>query len=327
MKNFSSIKAILFLGIGIMIAGYAWYSTHDKDKPDAQQAMQDRGMATVAAVENKPKPENTILATQPIQTKEKPTRAMAKNFYTSVDLRAFMESAKNHPEAGGVSYAISALELCRELRNLPEPASNGKEDSIVYGKKLASYNRIKIRCQGFSDNDFTTEVITDLYKRGRDNKDILDNADISFALIFGAGGSDRNISTESRKQFFKEISDLQDPGVLSAFGREIVTYQTPDGAVGYWLDGHFYPQSATNSVMTDAWELATCSFGMVCDHTNSAVELQCASKGQCFDNLSDFYKNTSYGNHAASFQDMLKYRDRIVAAIQNKNMDAFLKPN
>jgi hypothetical protein len=327
MKKSNSIKAMIFLVIVIIISGYVWYSSNFKDRGDVQQSKQDRAVAAIAAGENGAGPGSAILAAAPIQIKEKPTHAMAKNFYTNSDLRAFSESAKNYPEAGGVSYAITALNLCRELRNLPAPKNDGKEDSIVYGKRLASYNRIKNRCQGFSDSDFSTDAISDLHRRERDEKDILGAVENSFALILGSGGSDRNIPAESRKQFFKEISDLQDPGVLSDFGREIVTYQTPEGAVGYWLDGHFYPQSATNSVMTDAWELATCSFGMVCDQTNSTVELRCASKGQCFDNLSDFYKNTSYDNNAASFQDMLKYRDRIVEAIQNKSVDAFLKPN
>ncbi|WP_211444454.1 hypothetical protein [Collimonas humicola] len=327
MKNSIKIKALIFLVIGISIAGYAWHFTKGQDAADGQQSIQNQSVAVGRSVEDGARLENTVLAGQTGKSNEKPTVAMAKAFYASTDLHAFAESAKNHPEAGGIGYAISALNLCRELRNLPEPGNDGKEDSINYGKRLASYNRIKIRCQGFSDNDFSTDTISELVRRERDDKDILRTVDISFALILGNAGPDRNISSESRKQFFKEISNLQDPGVISVFGREIVTYQTPEGGVGYWLDGHFYPQNSANSPLTDAWELASCSFGMVCDQTNSIIELQCVTKGQCFDNLSDFYKNTTYANNASSFQDLLKYRDRIMTAIQSKSVDAFLKPN
>ena len=237
MKSFN-IKTI-----GIAIAGFfcvllAWYFGGSKTNiTSVPNQSTDSGYQLSSSFP--PSESRQQVVSEPQQNPRK-TLAMAKAFYASKDLRAFAEMAKNHPDEGGVTYAINATELCIQVKEIPEIKPSAQADSIAYGKRSSALSDLRYRCQGFSSREVSIEGLGELYRTSKERKDILVDNKNSFLLTLGHGGMERSTSANQRIHILNELSQLQDPSSIDTFGREISKYTDKDGNAGFWINGKPY---------------------------------------------------------------------------------------
>ena len=93
-----------------------------------------------------------------------------------------------------------------------------------------------------------------------------------------------------------------------------------------WFEGRVYPQSELWK-MRKAWFLVPCAFGFVCDKYDDRLAVSCLDYGRCFNNRFEYVQENIPTGERQAYQDIYSYYQRIVAAIQRQDVDAFVKPD
>lgn len=320
MKN--SGKFAFVITLSILVIGMLFYYLKGEIKtPEVASTLAKN---STAEQKNMPIAIDANSAQPPQQPLHK-TSAMAKEFYASKDLRAFVEQEKKRPQEGGMTYAYQAMAYCRNVQKMPSsmPYRPGA-DSVTYGKRLSTFNEMKYRCQGFSEEELSDQAFGALDRERKKQQDAL--AVVSSLLLQKNGGLSQ--AREDQKKYIDAMAALQDPVKIDD-GISIVSIHTnKKGETGYWFDGRFDIPTLENNMVPvrDAMQLLPCSFGMTCDGTNQTVALSCVYQEKCYDSLADYVKNTIYAGNDSLFQQVLEIRDKMAQAMWQGETDKFLAP-
>lgn len=207
VKN--STKLIFMGTLPILAIGIVLYSL--KGEVKTKETAPNAGEIYVAGQKNVPMAIDTTNNTQPAQQQLRKTSAMAREFYTSQDLRAFVEQAKKRPQEGGMTYAYKAIVYCRDAQKMPSsmPYRSG-ENSVSYSKRLSTFNQMKYRCQGFSEEELSDEALGTLNKDRKKKQDVLKVAE---NLLLQKNGR-LSEAREDAKKYLDAMSTLQDPVLI-----------------------------------------------------------------------------------------------------------------
>jgi len=214
------------------------------------------------------------------------TKSMAALLNDSKDLRAFAMDAISRPEAGGVTYAAYAANLCLVARTAVLPTITDwtaedlpradLEDPQNFAIRNASYKRIKAACQSFSDYESGGERDIQLIAQAKAQGDALEKV----ALQVKSAIASNDISR--RKSALAAVLNNGDPLLVSNQLGRLLLEKTPRG-LAYWIDGKQVP--VTNSaVLQTALLVLPCQLGLVCDERSPEVLAPCLNSGKCYAN-------------------------------------------
>lgn len=252
------------------------------------------------------------------------TSEIAKDFYASTNLRAFSERAKKHPNEGGISYALKAVDICARVKNIPDIILKDQTDSVVYGKKLSALNNLRYRCQEFSSKEIGTEGMSELYKLRKEKSDLLASNEKKFQEILGSAGPSRNIKNDERIKFLNDLFNLGDSEAIGSLGPEMLTYSNSNGKLGFWINGKPYFSEEQINLVNHAWDWSSCMIGRDCKKNSIVLEMHCIEEGLCFDSIDDYYRLGVYAGNSNGFSDLIYVRDETIKLIRHKDFESFL---
>lgn len=107
-----------------------------------------------------------------------------------------------------MTYAYQAMAYCRNVQKMPSsmPYRPGA-DSVTYGKRLSTFNEMKYRCQGFSEEELSDQAFGALDRERKKQQDAL--AVVSSLLLQKNGGLSQ--AREDQKKYIDAMAALQDP--------------------------------------------------------------------------------------------------------------------
>jgi hypothetical protein len=212
------------------------------------------------------------------------TKSMAALLNDSKDLRAFAMNAINRPEAGGVTYAAYAANLCLVARtavlvtimdwtaeDLPRA---DLEDPHLFAIRNASYKRIKAACQSFSDYESGGERDIQLIAQAKAQGDALEKVALQVKTAIASNDISR------RKSALAAVLNNGDPLLVSNQLERLLLEKTPDG-LAYWIDGKQVPVM-NSAVLQTALVVLPCRLGLVCDERSPEVLAPCLNSGKCY---------------------------------------------
>jgi hypothetical protein len=309
------------LAIGI-VAGVRMYraAADGTDIERARGAASDSNLHAVLPPAANP---TTIPAAHVPERDDALTRfgRMARERAHARDLRVFVESAKRRPEDGGVAYAIDTLVMCQGLSELATSAARRQREMAqgpadLLAARLNALERLTHRCAGFTREELS-----------RDPPELWKSAATSDPLL--AWRSRRSQATRDRdygqrRQLAIELFEMRDPLLLASGLASVVGVYEQGKAVVY-LDGRRFGGLAAE----DFWSavgLLECSFGVPCDESDIYVLHACALEGACFSDRIELYRQQMFRDAPATFEAILRVRDRLVDAIRRGDIDAFKPP-
>jgi hypothetical protein len=222
--------------------------------------------------------------------------------------------AKQHPDKGGYWYASMAGSYCSEVhlyqQGAPEIGLQPEtqiiikpgSDPEVNQRRQKILDELTIKCQGVTKDDFVSPTKL-VEARGQ--------KDIAWAAYL--------IENDFEKKA-KAILALKDPLLIYDAGHALTMNHSIDGS---YYEGALVPLR----IISNAWSLLPCELGISCGLDNPYVKLQCATRGECYNDL----PNLVFNYNAESF--VSADREKIIALsksmaenIRNKNVEAFLPP-
>lgn len=246
---------------------------------------------------------------------------MARERARAPDLRVFVESAKRRPEDGGVAYAIDTLVMCQGLSELASSSAQlqremAQEPADPLAARLNALERLTRRCAGFTREELSRAPLQ-----------LWQSAATSDPLL--AWRARRLQATRDRdygqlRQLAIELFQMGDPlSLTSGLASAVEVYE--QGKPVVYLDGRRFGGLAAE----DFWSavgLLECSFGVPCDGSDIYVLRACALEGACFSDRIELYRQQMFRDAPATFEAILRVRDRLVDAIRRGDIDAFKPP-
>jgi hypothetical protein len=245
--------------------------------------------------------------------------AMAHDFYSTKNMRAFIAEAKKKPEAGGISYAARGLLECEHRMSWPSSLPyDSKQDSAVYAKRLEVLKHSQYLCQGMLPEEVTTYKHSMMQDFGDQEGDIRLKAHTELRAALHSKDP-----VLLRDQVTNWLA-MKDPMMLENYGQEVMLSQS--GAKNtFWFEGKNYTGEAIKEIRS-AWNLAACEFGAQCDQFDLRVATACIEESRCFNSRFEYEQNGLYLNKPEAYQRVLAYQKRLVDAIKREDINAFIKP-
>lgn len=241
-----------------------------------------------------------------------------EEYVKSRNYRAFVEKAKNHPELGGSFYAWQSLAWCSTFNKIPA-LTDGKEDPVLFAKRLEAINFWKDRCQGLLSSDTASDVVAKTVSTEALAKDLLNN--LQEDLKNSNGKKSEKDKFRSQLKYWLQVKNPQ----LFAYGSQYMGGM-PGDVPGSWFDGETFSDSDA-PIISAAWVFVICHFGGGCDRFDPFVAQACVVKKQCFNNRFELYQNVDFKNRPQDYQRAINLYQRLVKAIIDENVDAFIKPD
>ncbi|WP_085316924.1 hypothetical protein [Derxia lacustris] len=250
--------------------------------------------------------------------------ALYRAMLGSTNLRAFVAEAKRQPEIGGYFYARQALRLCA-FQNLPEGRSAADSRRYVHGENPAAYSRrmqaidrFERRCAGFAPGEAAAALDGIEAEGARAGDALLGTLD---RLARGGrrwrDGNDASAWTDALAAAFASGDALLwDADALPAL------LAARDGAV--WFEGVRYAGAGAFELMQAALMLVGCGLGSPCDERDPLVENACLSGDDCLARREAVVALRVADGDAQRMAQMLALRDRLLRAIADGNVAAFM---
>lgn len=227
------------------------------------------------------------------------------------DLRVFSEKAKLHPEQGGIFYAKRAKFQCLTVFDLIR--SGDKQPPIrsedLYAQQDA-LRKLQNRCANF--NAYEVEPPEVLI--GNNNGDVLRDSLLSIQKRLSKAGSN-----EERKAPLLELLERADPELMRLA-------LIPVTERGQYFDGEYYPFGSPSNIIGEALGLLACDWGDRCDSDDFEVVYTCALQGRCVADRMSLIDLQLKDNPSSqmSLGDVKRLKDRILLAINSRNINAFM---
>ena len=239
---------------------------------------------------------------------------MAQEADRARNLREFVERVKKLPEAGGISYAITALAYCNtwhELRDahlrLEQEAATSTLPAVH--ERLLTVSVAAARCEGFTADQVSREAMDALSK----------SAPAFHDPIITMRSNLQNAKTDAdRLAITREILQMRDPLLLATAGRmfdQSVANDLPH------VDGRTWG-GASPLAYRHAWSLVPCSFGSSCDQSDTEIAVACVKFGQCYQDRREMFRAKL---SSQDYTDALRLHARLVEIVTSANAEA-LRP-
>jgi len=227
------------------------------------------------------------------------------------DLRAFSEKAKLHPEQGGIFYAKRAKFQCLTVFDL---VRNGDKLPPVRSEDLYSQQDALRKLQNLCANFNAYEVEPQEVLMGSNNGDVLQDSLLSIQRRLSKAKSN-----EERKAPLLELLVKADPELMRLS-------LIPVTERGQYFDGEYYPFGASSNIIGEALSLLACDLGERCDSTDFEVVYTCAFQGRCVADRMSLIDLQLKDNPSSqmSLDDVRRLKDRILSAINSRNINAFV---
>ncbi|MGB9150762.1 MAG: hypothetical protein WCB36_11005 [Burkholderiales bacterium] len=242
------------------------------------------------------------------------------SYLTSKNLRAFIDTAKQHPEKGGYWYAYMAGSYCAQvhlfqqgapeisLRAEPQIIVKPDSDPEVNQRRQRDLDEITSKCQGVTKDDFSRPSLS-VEMRGA--------KDVAWAAMAAYDEPDIGKKTT----LLKALLDLNDPFLIRDAGMPLINNSTLDGS---FYEGVLVPLPIINA----AWSLMPCTLGTPCGTENPLVKLECAIRSQCYNDLESLLFNTGGATfNAVDRARIVSLSKSMSDSVRNKNVAAFLPPS
>lgn len=244
---------------------------------------------------------------------------LAQEYSTTKNLRGFVESGRNRANEGAYYYIFDALANCEHLAKA-EPKYDPKEDSKTYLKRIGVAKFWVTRCQNFIDSDL------EFAYRKRFDLEAPKKKDFLYELEHQFFQPEVRTNRQRFRESVKRWLAAKDPLLLEHNGRLIMSIATEVDTLDMWFEGKVYPVSESAN-MAQAWYLVPCAFGYVCDQNDFRLASACINQGDCYADRFDYVRSTRPADSPNDYQTIYSYYQRIVAAIQRQDVDAFVKPD
>ncbi|MFZ6816781.1 hypothetical protein [Undibacterium sp. Ji22W] len=327
MTKIKTTLAGLALCIGSL---FIFFGGKDDDLQPSPQVMVNQ----VASSEVNKAAVDATTTLQPASTLSSLAK-MGQDYSTSRNARSFVANAKLRPDLGGYTFAGQILAECdviginryRELRYLP------KESQADFAKRSQVAQFWYQRCQGLLDSEANVLATVDLHKEALKNNDAL--AQLSERI-------DKAIANKNRVEVraaLQQLLAMKPPLIMghalysiarseAAFYQDRGTHET-----GMWFDGKVR-LDAEEQFYYFALDLLSCSFGNICDQYDTYVVDACLAGGGCYPDRFTYIRNVTMARTFAKYpeaaekmyQSLLAMHQRLVAAIERGDVDAFMRP-
>jgi hypothetical protein len=244
---------------------------------------------------------------------------LAHEYSTTQNLRGFVESGRNRAHEGAYYYIFDALKNCEHLAKA-EPKYDPKEDGKIYSKRIEIAKFWVTRCQNLIETDLEFS-----YRKGFDNE-APKKKDFLYELEHQFYQPEVRTNRQRFRDSVKRWLAAKDPLLLESNGQHIMSIATEADTLDMWFEGRLYPASESAN-MAQAWYLVPCAFGYVCDQNDFRLASACINQGFCYKDRFDFVRSTRPVESPNEYQIIYGYYQRIVAAIQRQDVDAFVKPD
>ena len=240
---------------------------------------------------------------------------MAREADHARNLREFVERATSLPEAGGISYAITALAYCNtwhELRDehlrLEQEAASSSLPSVH--ERLLTISVAAARCDGFTADQISREAMYSLSK----------SAPAFHDPIITMRSRLQNAKTDDdRLAVAREILQMRDPLLLATAGRMFAQSVADDPP---HVDGRRWG-GVSPVAYVHAWSLVPCSFGSSCDQSDTEISVACAKVGQCYQ---DRWEMLRAKLSSQDYADALRLHARLVEIVASAKAEALRPP-
>lgn len=244
---------------------------------------------------------------------------IAQEFSTTKNLRSFIETGRDRAKEGAYYYIFDALKNCEHLAKA-EPKYDPKEDGKIYSKRIEIAKFWVTRCQNLIETDLEFS-----YRKGFDNE-APKKKDFLYELEHQFYQPEVRTNRQRFRDSVKRWLAAKDPLLLESNGQHIMSIATEADTLDMWFEGRLYPASESAN-MAQAWYLVPCAFGYVCDQNDFRLASACINQGDCYADRFDYVRSTRPVDSPNDYQIIYSYYQRIVAAIQRQDVDAFVKPD
>lgn len=246
---------------------------------------------------------------------------LANQLSAAKDLRKFSVEVQAHVAAGGVSYAMHATDLCRNLRMALENASipweladlpyAAPEDPRVHAVKNAALHRTKAACQDFTNGDFeNSDLPAKAFAQG----------DPLFELKVQAHEINSASSLEDRRTILSAVLDNGDPLLISQTLQRLLLSDRAEGGVNIWIDGEQRPVMQSE-MHFNALQVVHCRLGLPCGELSHDVLDTCIATGECFSNQVELFRSRMPQKEREEFDQTLA---QLESTIRERRVDRFL---
>lgn len=239
---------------------------------------------------------------------------MAQEAGRARKLRAFVEQARRHPEAGGISYALAAIAYCntweglRGERTRLEQEATGSSEPKVH-ERLLALELAAERCEGFAPGEVSLEAMYALYGSPAAMHD---------PIINMQGRLKAARSADERVEVAREVLGMRDPLLLASAGRMFDA--GPNS--GSYIDGSKWG-GVSHAAYLSAWSLVPCSFGLNCDHSDVEIAVGCVQYGLCYQ---DRRERVRARLTSQDYADALRLHARLVEIVLTRDAEALRPP-
>lgn len=259
-----------------------------------------------------------------------PTEAgIAQMYAQTKDMRAFVAYAKQHPESGGLAYALKGLQKCRVakeilIRGKVNLQFDQKFPSEHFSARQRSFDYLQYLCQGFSADELSDEAVKSL------REEAIQKADPFVKVSTLAGGistlKDPQGAGLAKNQIMQAIFAYKDPLLVSDYGINASNDKTSTGS-NFFLNGKSYPVFSDEGIIIHAaWRLAACEMGGDCSATNEDVITACIAFARCHSSLATLIKEdlaNAGDKNGLWYERAISYARQIIDAIHRGDLQAF----
>jgi hypothetical protein len=317
MTNMAKVSyAILFM-LTMAIAGFGF--SYFFSQPELKSSAAASSSAKTKITQPSTKEMNSEKIHSKAANVDADKKTLAFEFSTSKNLRTFIETARQNAKGGAYPYIFEALKQCEHLSK-GEPKYDAKQDSLTYSRRIEIAKFWVTRCQ-----NLLTGELDDL-SRNRLDVEGESKKDSSYELEAEIHKPEVRSDRARLRTIVRKWLAAADPWLLESQGFLIMSANSGRDSIEIWFEGRRYPSSELSNIQ-QAWYLVPCAFGYVCDQNDFRLASACINQGYCYADRFDYVRSTRSVDSPNDYQIIYSYYQRIVAAIQRKDVDAFVKPD
>lgn len=231
-------------------------------------------------------------------------RDMRDKFLKAQSLRAFYYEAIQKPQDGGYFYAMQALGLCRQVRELTAAPNSGKQQ-ISAGKQQEALARFRNRC------DFTAQESEDALRQFAAGRNLNLFSDPLVSQAFALMGAKNDAA---RLDLLRSTIDDGNPELINTLLSPKVDLEVTKAFPGV-------DKSVGSEYMRFTSGLVECHLGGRCEENSARSLMLCAQNGWCD---ADYATELSRGL-GDKFAEIDRLAMRLVTDIKRKNTAALVQ--
>jgi hypothetical protein len=299
---------MLVLAFVLAVAAYrSWQAKADREgsADAATNAAKRPAAATSAAIgRSAPRPDP---APGTVADGAAARADMLRRFNTSSSYRALAYEALKKPEAGGYTYGLAAILLCRdrtaEAKSKAEPSDRQRDAAGALARRCdmsqAEHDALFAQFGADRQADFKRDPLLSL----------------SFDVLRAKDDSER-------ARVIAAILDTQDPLAISY----LAAAARQEGK-GLFFAGHYYPEEYANgpdNLYQYAYHLASCDFGLDCGAQAPMTLLLCIEHGWCAASYREALQAGLGAGQPQLFAQVETLAAELIVEIRRKHVGAFI---